>query len=77
MEICNVDFLYNVMMVSLLFVHAKRIGWKIRPRPKIVILKIKIIQMTRPPWPCGKTHASKAADRGSLPALPGHITPMT
>ena len=30
-------------MVSL-HVHVKRTGWKIRPRPKTVILKIKIIQ---------------------------------
>ena len=28
-------------MVSLLYVHAKRTGWKIRPRPKIAILKTK------------------------------------
>ena len=31
-------------MVSLLYVHARRTGWKIRPRPKTVILKIKMIQ---------------------------------
>ena len=41
MEIYNVDFFCNVIMVSLFYVHAKRIGWKIRPRPKPVILKIK------------------------------------
>ena len=28
-------------MVSILYVHAKRTGWKIRPRPKTVIVKIK------------------------------------
>ena len=31
MEICNVDFFCNTIVVSLL-VHAKRAGWKIRPR---------------------------------------------
>ena len=31
-------------MVSLLYVHAKRIGWKIKPRPETVILKMKMIQ---------------------------------
>ena len=41
MEICNVDFFCNVIMVSLLYVHAKKNGWKIRPWPKTVILKIK------------------------------------
>ena len=34
-------FFFNVIMVSILYVHAKRTGWKIRPRPKAVILKIK------------------------------------
>ena len=33
------------MMVSLLYVHAKRTVLKIRPRPKTVILKRKMIQM--------------------------------
>ena len=28
-------------MVSMLYVHAKRTGWKIRPWPKSVIFKIK------------------------------------
>ena len=43
MEICNVDFFFfsNGIMVSLLYMHAKRTSWKIRPRPKTVILKIK------------------------------------
>ena len=31
-----------------MYVHAKRTGWKIRPRPKTVILKIKMIQMSNP-----------------------------
>ena len=30
----NVDFFCNVIVVSILYVHAKRTGWKIRPRPK-------------------------------------------
>ena len=38
-------FFCNVIMVSLLYVHAKRTGWKIRPWPETVILKIKMIQM--------------------------------
>ena len=37
-------FFCNVIMVSILYVHAKKTGWKIRPRPKTVILKIKSIQ---------------------------------
>ena len=50
MEICNVDFCFslfvgNAIILSLLYVHAKRTGRKIRPRPKPVILKIKMIQM--------------------------------
>ena len=32
-------------MVSLLYVHAKRTGWKIRTWRKTVIIKIKMIQM--------------------------------
>ena len=35
----------NAIMVSLLYVHAKRTGRKIRPWPKPVILKIKMIQI--------------------------------
>ena len=38
-------FFCNVIMVSSLYVHGKRTGWKIRPWPKTVILKIKMIQM--------------------------------
>ena len=34
-------FICNVIMVSILYAHAKRTGWKIRPRPKTVIPKIK------------------------------------
>ena len=38
------SFFCNVIMVSLLCVHAKRTGWKIRLRSKTVILKIKNIK---------------------------------
>ena len=31
----------NVIMVSLLYVHAKRAGWKVRSRHKAAILKLK------------------------------------
>ena len=34
-------FFCNVIMVSILYVHAKRTGWNIRPRPKTDMLKIK------------------------------------
>ena len=34
-------FFCNAIMVSLLYVHAKRTSWKIRPWPKTVNLKIK------------------------------------
>ena len=33
--------LCDVTMVSLLYVHAKRTGWRIRPPPKTIILNIK------------------------------------
>ena len=36
-------FFCNVIMV-LLYVHTKSIGWKIRLRPKTAILKLKMIQ---------------------------------
>ena len=36
-------------MVSLLYVHAKRTGWKIRLWPKIVNLKIKMVEMIHVP----------------------------
>ena len=43
-------FSCNVIKVSLLYVHAKSAGWKIWPRPKTIILKIKkgfkMIQLT-------------------------------
>ena len=42
-------FFCNVIMVSLLYVHAKRTGWKIRPRPETVIFKIKMIRMIQIP----------------------------
>ena len=50
MEIYNVDFFfYNAIMVSVLYVRAKRTGWKIRPWPETVILKIKFkIQFKEP-----------------------------
>ena len=35
-------FFCNVITVSILYVHAKRTSWKIRPRPKTVVLKIKL-----------------------------------
>ena len=34
-------FFCNIIMVPLLCVHAKGTGWKIRPRPKTGIIKIK------------------------------------
>ena len=37
-------FFCNIILVSLLYVHVKRTGGKIRPRPKTVILKMKTIQ---------------------------------
>ena len=54
MEICNVDFFCNAIMVSLLHVHTKRTGWEIRSQPKTVILKTKMIQM-----PCREANTSK------------------
>ena len=48
MEICNVDFYCNVIMGSLLYVHAKRTCWKIRPRSRAALLKIKMIQTILP-----------------------------
>ena len=39
-------------MVSLLYVHAKRAGWKIRLQPKSVILKMKTIQIKNKKKPC-------------------------
>ena len=68
---CNVIMVS--FMVSLLCVYAKRTGWKVRPWPKTVILKIKLIQMIHRHWPYLQLSSSSLA----LPAVIVFIIGLT